>query len=87
MGLFRESSTDKIDGILFLIYDCWRTIFLQFLVSEVKGRIYRLSTAVARIWAEIFKGTYEFDIVNTIGVSLSIYAETLDKTHSPIGCF
>ena len=50
-----------------------------------QASVYRLSTAVARIWAEIYSGTYVWDIVHTIGMSLKIYADTLEQTHSPIG--
>lgn len=50
-----------------------------------QASVYRLSTAVARIWAKIYSGTYVWDIVYTIGMSLKIYADTLEETHSPIG--
>lgn len=74
--MINESGIFKKDAFSVVVDDeSWQT------------SIHRLSTAVARIWAEIFKGTHVFDVVNTISASLTIYAETLEKTHSPIGCF
>ncbi|CAM1510774.1 Fc.00g082870.m01.CDS01 [Cosmosporella sp. VM-42] len=49
-----------------------------------QASVHRLSTAVARIWAEIYSGNHIWEIVNTIGASLKIYADTLEQTHSPI---
>lgn len=43
-----------------------------------------LATAVATLWAEVFSGTHVFDMVSTIGNSLSIYAKLLDDAHTPI---
>ena len=46
--------------------------------------IRHLGTAVASLWAEIFSGTHVFDMVSTIGTSLSIYAKLLEDEHTPI---
>lgn len=51
--------------------------------QDQKQRIRWLATAVARMWAEIFKGTHVFDIVNVIGASLTIYAESMETTYTP----
>ena len=44
-------------------------------------RIKQLSAAVVRLWAETFKGTHIFGIVEVIGQSLEIYADTLETAN------
>ncbi|KAK5323449.1 hypothetical protein LTR93_005503 [Exophiala xenobiotica] len=51
--------------------------------QDHKQKIRWLATAVARMWAEIFKGTHIFEIVNIIGASLTIYAESMETTYTP----
>lgn len=46
--------------------------------------IQHLGTAIAALWAEIFSGTHVFELVGTIGTSLSIYAKLLENAHTPI---
>ncbi|KAL2419677.1 Aspartate-tRNA ligase, cytoplasmic [Exophiala dermatitidis] len=48
-----------------------------------KHQIRRLATAVARMWAEIFKGNHVFEVVNIIGASLTIYAESMESAYTP----
>jgi len=51
--------------------------------QDPKQKIRWLATAVARMWAEIFKGTHVFEIVNIIGASLTIYAESMESAYTP----
>lgn len=51
--------------------------------QDHKQKIRWLATAVARMWAEIFKGTHIFEIVNIIGASLTMYAESMETTYTP----
>lgn len=46
--------------------------------------IQHIGTAVASLWAEVFSGTHVFEMVSTIGSSLSIYAKLLEDAHTPI---
>ncbi|EHY56251.1 uncharacterized protein HMPREF1120_04340 [Exophiala dermatitidis NIH/UT8656] len=52
-------------------------------MSDQKYQIRRLATAVARMWAEIFKGNHVFEVVNIIGASLTIYAESMESAYTP----
>jgi hypothetical protein len=45
---------------------------------DQRRKIRWLATGVARIWAEIFKGAHVFEVVNTIGASLTTYAELME---------
>lgn len=49
-----------------------------------KQKIRQLATAVARMWAEIFKGTHVFEVVNTIGASIAAYAGSMESAYSPV---
>jgi hypothetical protein len=49
------------------------------------SRIKQLSAAVVRLWAETFKGTHIFEIVQVIGQSLEIYAELLETANGLAG--
>ena len=44
-------------------------------------RIKQLDAAVVRLWAETFKGTHIFEIVQVIGHSLEIYADILETAN------
>ncbi|KAK5215402.1 hypothetical protein LTR47_011370 [Exophiala xenobiotica] len=48
-----------------------------------KQKTRRLAAGVARIWAEIFKGTHVFEVANVIGASLTIYAESMENEFRP----
>ena len=48
--------------------------------EDQHNSIQQLGIAVVRVWAETFKGTHVFDVVNTIGESLRTYAELLEET-------
>ncbi|KAH8799078.1 hypothetical protein F5884DRAFT_812630 [Xylogone sp. PMI_703] len=52
--------------------------------ESLQRGVQRLATAVALLWAEIFKGTHIFDIVTIIGESLRNYARRLEAAHSPL---
>ena len=55
-------------------------------VEDQQRNIRRINTAVVRLWAEIFKGTHIFNVVDTIGASLNIHAELLERNDgSPNG--
>ncbi|KAF2158675.1 hypothetical protein M409DRAFT_38137 [Zasmidium cellare ATCC 36951] len=41
-----------------------------------------LATAVAKVWAKIFQGTFAFSFANTIGASLRIYADRMEGATS-----
>lgn len=45
------------------------------------ARIKQLGAAVVRLWAETFKGTHIFEIVQVIGQSLEIYADLLETAN------
>lgn len=47
-------------------------------LEEQKRMMRRLAGAVARLWAEIFKGIHVFELVNIIGASLVMYAEGME---------
>ena len=46
--------------------------------DQQKQKLRRLAGAVARLWAEIFKGLHVFELVNIIGQSLTLYAEGIE---------
>ncbi|KIW30174.1 uncharacterized protein PV07_05936 [Cladophialophora immunda] len=51
--------------------------------GDQKQKIRRLATAVARLWADIFKGNHVFEVVNIIGASLTTYAESMESAYTP----
>lgn len=51
--------------------------------AQKKQTIKRLAGAVARLWAEIFKGLHVFELVNIIGASLTMYAESIESAWMP----
>jgi hypothetical protein len=52
--------------------------------GSLQRSVQRLASAVALLWAEIFKGAHIFDLVTIIGASLNIYAQSLESAHSPL---
>lgn len=53
--------------------------------ADQKQKLRRLAGAVARLWAEIFKGLHVFELVNIIGESLTRYAENVESAWMPPG--
>ncbi|KPI36952.1 uncharacterized protein AB675_5977 [Cyphellophora attinorum] len=53
--------------------------------ADQKQKLRRLAGAVARLWAEIFKGLHVFELVNIIGESLTSYAENVESVWMPSG--
>lgn len=52
-------------------------------LQDQDKKIRRLATGVAKLWAEVFKGMHVFELVDTIGASLAIYAEMMERACSP----
>lgn len=51
------------------------------------AKLRQLGAAVIRLWAETFKGSHIFDVVQVIGNGLEGYAEILEKPRdrTPLG--
>ncbi|CEF76779.1 unnamed protein product [Fusarium graminearum] len=47
--------------------------------SSDSAKLRQLAVAVVRLWAETFKGTHIFEIVNVMGQSLDAYADLIEK--------
>jgi hypothetical protein len=54
-------------------------------VRSLKQQIRHLATGIARLWADIFRGTHVFEVVSIIGESLSIYADAMAAAHTSPG--
>ena len=60
-----------------------RTTISVRMAHDKEQKIFQLAADVSRLWAEIFQGIHVFDMVTTIGTSLSQYANLMISTYSP----